>query len=189
MASPRLGVLLLATTVARSVAISFVAITSVYESLILLAGIACLALGVYRLRAGAEASRPFVFGGTFIAFLFLVLSSSPLAPSAVKPPVPALQSAWLVLHVACTFIGEALFACGFVAAIPNWAPGIRRAGPPTIALPTPSSRSDTRSSLQEPWSSAPSGRRLHGEDGGAGILRKPGPWSPGWPTRPTCISA
>lgn len=111
------GALLLATTIARSVAISFVAITGVYESLIVLAGIASFALAAYRLRKGADASRAFLFGGTFIAFLFMALSSSPLAPSGIKPPVPALRSAWLVLHVACTFIGEALFACGFVAAL------------------------------------------------------------------------
>jgi cytochrome c-type biogenesis protein CcsB len=33
------------------------------------------------------------------------------------PPIPALQSYWLVLHVSFAFIGEAFFAFAFVAAI------------------------------------------------------------------------
>ncbi|OHD21897.1 MAG: cytochrome C biogenesis protein [Spirochaetes bacterium GWB1_59_5] len=111
------GLLLLATTVLRSFAISFVAITSVYESLVVLAATTSLALAVYRFKSRNEASKALLFGGTFVAFFFLVLTSSPLAPSVIKPPVPALQSAWLVLHVTCTFLGEAMFALGFVSAI------------------------------------------------------------------------
>ena len=33
------------------------------------------------------------------------------------PPIPALQSHWLVLHVTFSFIGEAFFVIAFVAAI------------------------------------------------------------------------
>ena len=111
------GILLAITVVMRSIAIAFVAVTGVYESVIVLSGLTSLIMAGYRFTKHNDTSKALLFGGTFIAFLFLVLSSSPLAPSAIKPPVPALQSAWLVLHVTCTFIGEALFAFGFVSAI------------------------------------------------------------------------
>ncbi|HUV08506.1 MAG TPA: cytochrome c biogenesis protein CcsA, partial [Spirochaetia bacterium] len=35
----------------------------------------------------------------------------------ILPPIPALQSYWLVLHVTFAFIGEAFFVVGFFAAI------------------------------------------------------------------------
>jgi ABC-type transport system involved in cytochrome c biogenesis permease subunit len=109
--------LISATILQRSLAISFVAITSIYESLLVLTGVTSLIVAVYGLKKSKDASKALLFGGTFIAFLFLVLTSSPLSNSTLRPPVPALQSAWLVLHVVCTFIGEAFFAFGFIAAI------------------------------------------------------------------------
>jgi len=64
-----------------------------------------------------RSERAIAFGATALSIVFLALASSPLAPSDIKPPVPALQSSWLVLHVSFTFIGEAFFAAGFVCAI------------------------------------------------------------------------
>jgi ABC-type transport system involved in cytochrome c biogenesis permease subunit len=61
--------------------------------------------------------RFILFGGTVVALVLLMISSSPLAPREIQPPIPALQSLWLVLHVTLAFIGEAFFVVSFVAAI------------------------------------------------------------------------
>ena len=58
-----------------------------------------------------------VFGGTIVALAMLAISSSPIAPSDIQRPIPALQSYWLVLHVTCSFIGEAFFTVAFAASI------------------------------------------------------------------------
>jgi ABC-type transport system involved in cytochrome c biogenesis permease subunit len=111
------GVLLLADTVIRSIKIRFPAITNTYESLVFFSAMICFVLFVYRVRA-KQKSLPFLlFGGTVVAAVFMALASSPIAPDTVKPPIPALQSYWLVLHVAFAFIGEAFFAVSFVASI------------------------------------------------------------------------
>lgn len=111
------GILLLIEIMRRSIAIRFVALTGMFESLIFLA--CCLALLIFALRyfKSAKGNRVIPFGATIIAVIFLALASSPLAPSDIKPPVPALQSGWLVLHVSFSFIGEVFFAVGFVSAI------------------------------------------------------------------------
>ncbi|MFA6366511.1 MAG: cytochrome c biogenesis protein CcsA, partial [Candidatus Hydrogenedentales bacterium] len=70
-----------------------------------------------------HAERAIAFGATALAVVFLALASSPLAPADIKPPVPALQSGWLILHVSFTFIGEVFFAAGFVSAILQLATG------------------------------------------------------------------
>jgi ABC-type transport system involved in cytochrome c biogenesis permease subunit len=111
------GILLLIEIVRRSIAIRFVALTGMFESLIFLA--CALAFLIFALRhfTSTKGNRVIPFGATIIALTFLALASSPLAPIDVKPPVPALQSGWLVLHVSFTFIGEVFFAVGFVSAI------------------------------------------------------------------------
>jgi len=111
------GGLLLVEIVRRSLAIRFVALTGIFESLIFLA--CALAFLIFALRhfKSTKDNKLISFGATIIALIFLALASSPLAPSDVKPPVPALQSGWLVLHVSFTFIGEVFFAVGFVSAI------------------------------------------------------------------------
>jgi cytochrome c-type biogenesis protein CcsB len=58
-----------------------------------------------------------MFGATMFCLALLAVSSSPLAPKAIQPPIPALQSYWLVLHVTFSFIGEAFFVVSFVASI------------------------------------------------------------------------
>ncbi|MCX7775907.1 MAG: cytochrome c biogenesis protein CcsA [Spirochaetaceae bacterium] len=111
------GLLLAITVVQRSIAIRFFALTNLYESLLFLAMLAALAVfGLARLRLTAD-SKALPFAMNMLAIVFLALASSPLAPSAIRPPVPALQSGWLVLHVSFTFIGEIFFAVGLVTAI------------------------------------------------------------------------
>jgi ABC-type transport system involved in cytochrome c biogenesis permease subunit len=52
-----------------------------------------------------------------IAIILMMIASSPLIPKAALPPIPALRSNWLVLHVSFSFIGEAFFVVGFITAI------------------------------------------------------------------------
>lgn len=109
--------LLIITTVTRSLSIEFLAVTSTYEALLLLCEALILLLVIYRFRAKERTLKPVMLGGTLIALMFLALASSPIIPDAVKPPVPALQSSWLILHILFSFFGEAFFAVGFVAAL------------------------------------------------------------------------
>ncbi len=111
------ALLLLATTVVRSVQISFVAVTNTFESLVFFAAVICLVVFFYRLKGGQKSFPIIIFGGTITSIILLAIASSPIAPKEALPPIPALQSSWLVLHVTFAFIGEAFFAVGFVAAI------------------------------------------------------------------------
>jgi ABC-type transport system involved in cytochrome c biogenesis permease subunit len=52
-----------------------------------------------------------------VAVVLLAVASSPLIPKEALPPIPALRSAWLLLHVSFSFIGEAFFVAGFITAI------------------------------------------------------------------------
>jgi ABC-type transport system involved in cytochrome c biogenesis permease subunit len=111
------ALLLLATIVDRSVQIRFPAITNTYESLVFFSGVICAVAVLFRILNKKPVFRLILFGATIVALALLMISSSPLASSEVKPPIPALRSLWLVIHVALAFIGEAFFAVGFVAAI------------------------------------------------------------------------
>jgi ABC-type transport system involved in cytochrome c biogenesis permease subunit len=109
--------LLLAVTIDRSIRIRFVAVTNTFESLVFFSAVIAMVLFVYRVRAKHE-TIPFInFGGTVVAIALLAIASSPIAPKDVVPPIPALQSYWLVLHVTLSFIGEAFFVVAFVCAI------------------------------------------------------------------------
>jgi ABC-type transport system involved in cytochrome c biogenesis permease subunit len=108
---------LLAETAARSVRIDFIALTNTFESLVFFAMSISIILFVYRLRTGREAVPYILFGGTVTCLALLAVASSPLAPAEPKPPIPALRSSWLLLHVSFAFIGEAFFAVAFVASL------------------------------------------------------------------------
>ena len=111
------ALLLLAELVVRSVRIGFVAVTNTYEWLVFFSAAIMIILSVGRL-AFRDLFRPVIlFGGTVVAVALLAIASSPIAPDAVMPPIPALQSHWLVLHVTFAFIGEAFFAVAFISAI------------------------------------------------------------------------
>jgi ABC-type transport system involved in cytochrome c biogenesis permease subunit len=111
------GVLLLIHIIIRSAAIRFFAVTNTYEALVFYCSGICLVLFAYRLIARKKTARFILFGGTVIVILLLALASSPIAPSDIKPPIPALQSSWLVMHVALSFIGESFFVLAFVGSI------------------------------------------------------------------------
>jgi ABC-type transport system involved in cytochrome c biogenesis permease subunit len=112
------SLLLVATLVRRSILIRFVAVTDTYESLLFFSAAIGAVLFVLRMIRATRGLSPFVmFGSTIVCLALLALSSSPLAPKEVAPPVPALQSYWLVAHVTLSFVGEAFFVVGFVAAV------------------------------------------------------------------------
>ena len=112
------GILLLATLVDRSIAIRFVAVTDLYESLLFFSAAICIVLFILRQVRSTRGLSPFVlFGSTVVAIALLAISSSPAAPKEIVPPIPALRSWWLVLHVTFAFVGESFFVVSFVAAI------------------------------------------------------------------------
>lgn len=128
----------------RSIQIRFVAVTNTYESLVFFSAMICILLFVLRLVLRDRVPAFVGFGGAAIALILLLVSSSPLASQVIQPPIPALQSAWLVLHVTFSFIGEAFFAVSFVAAIAYLAsrneerrPGYERIIYTTIAVGYP----------------------------------------------------
>ncbi len=116
---PLLGAaaLLAATIVIRSIKINFVAITNTYESLVFFAAVIAIVLFAYQFQKKFRVVQWVTFGGTIIAIIFLAIASSPIASSELRPPIPALQSGWLVLHVTMSFIGEAFFVLSFISAI------------------------------------------------------------------------
>lgn len=112
-----ISLLLIGELVRRSLKIEFFALTNTFEALLFFSAIIALIMGIYRLKSGVKALLPVYFIGSFVAFILLAISSSPLVPSEIKPPIPALQSGWLVIHVALSFIGESFFAFSFAVAI------------------------------------------------------------------------
>lgn len=111
------GLLLAAEILRRSLAIRFVALTSMFESLVFMACLIAFLVFALSYAKKMKSEKAIAFGATALAIVFLALASSPLAPADVRPPIPVLQSGWLVLHVSFTFIGEVFFALGFVGAI------------------------------------------------------------------------
>jgi len=108
--------LLLILLLWRSFSIGFPALTGMYEGLTFFSG-AIGGLTLFMMRKGERASRMIRLWGFLVAAVLLALASSPLAPSSLSYPVPALRSGWLVLHVSFSFLGEAAFAVSFAAAI------------------------------------------------------------------------
>lgn len=111
------SLLLFINVIIRSFQIKFVALTNTFESLVFFAGMTLLILFLYRIRWKEKAFSLIIFGGSVVSAALLAIASSPIAPKEVVPPIPALQSNWLILHVSFAFIGEAFFVIAFVAAV------------------------------------------------------------------------
>jgi ABC-type transport system involved in cytochrome c biogenesis permease subunit len=111
------GLLLITELLRRSLMIGFPAVTGMYEALIFLGGAVLLLNSLYGLQRRMPYFPSVSFGTGLLVFGLLSLLSSPLIPADAEPPVPALQSAWLILHVALSFIGEAFFALGFISSL------------------------------------------------------------------------
>ena len=111
------SVLLIGVTIQRSINIGYVALTGTYESLVFYALIVSILAAVYRVQKKIAFHKWLFFMITFMALILLSLASSPLINKEVLPPIPALRSFWLILHVSFSFIGEAFFVVAFVASI------------------------------------------------------------------------
>ncbi len=111
------GLLLFAYLGVRSYQIRFTALTGVFESLVFYGAFLSILLFLYPLQNRIPFLPIIQFGGTIVAIVLLALASSPIAPKEALPPIPALRSYWLVLHVAFSFIGEAFFVVSFVSAL------------------------------------------------------------------------
>ncbi len=108
---------LLAETVLRSIEVRYVALLGTYDSLIFYSAVMLILLVVYDRQKRHVQAAPLRYGATVIALALLALASSPLIDNAARPPIPALRSGWLIIHVALSFVGEAFFAFAFITAI------------------------------------------------------------------------
>ncbi|AKI97641.1 cytochrome c biogenesis protein CcsA [Kosmotoga pacifica] len=99
----------------RGIAISFIPLTNTFEAVTFFAfAIMFISFFFFMKREGMIFVK-------LIVVLFVValaaIASSPLAPSEARPPVPALQSYWLILHISFAFIGEVFFAIAFATGL------------------------------------------------------------------------
>lgn len=111
-----LAAMLLIYLIRRSLAISFVALTGTYESLLFYSLVIFVLGGFFILQKG-NAYPSLLFFITLSGLTFLLIASSPLVHKDLQPPIPALRSAWLLLHVSFAFIGYAFFVFSFIASI------------------------------------------------------------------------
>ncbi len=88
--------------------------TNMYESLSFLAWATVLAFLLFNRKQELARSGLILM---LIVVGLMALASSPLMPKEAAPLVPALQSAWLWLHVSVTLLGEAFFAVAFVTSL------------------------------------------------------------------------
>lgn len=107
--------LLLGSLALRSLHIGFPALTGTYESLLFYAAAVAALAGAWRWQKALPYSRGVAFGATMAAIAIVPLASSPAFPKEAAPPVPALRSGWLALHVGLALVGEAFFLTGFIA--------------------------------------------------------------------------
>lgn len=110
-----LGLSLIVQIGIRSYLIMFPALTTLFDCLILLSGVLLIVEGYLTIKDKISTSSK--FGITIASLIFLLIALSPIAPDSLKPPIPALQSNWLLIHVSFAFIGEAFFTIAFVFAI------------------------------------------------------------------------
>lgn len=97
----------------RSAAIGFPALTGTFEGLLFFS--ASVGFGAVLVRKSGVVR----LWACLAAAALLAVASSPIAPPGLSYPVPVLRSAWLVFHVAFSFIGEAAFTIAFAAAL-SW---------------------------------------------------------------------
>ncbi len=111
------ALLLLVLLVIRSVQIRYIALTSTYESLLFYAWGVLVISGIYGLQKKITIYGTIQFFATLGVLALLLVASSPLVSPELRPPIPALQSGWLIIHVALSFIGESFFVFSFVTAL------------------------------------------------------------------------
>ena len=100
--------------VLRTVESGHAPFTNMYESLSFLAWATVLAFLIFNRKQELARSGLILM---LVVIGLMALASSPLMPKEAAPLVPALQSAWLWLHVSVTLLGEAFFAVAFVTSL------------------------------------------------------------------------
>jgi len=111
------AVLLLTTLIIRSVETRFVALTGMFDSLIFFSMMIFGISTVLLLQKKTTYPHAVQFGVNIMANNLLLIATSPLIGKEALPPIPALQSGWLLLHVSFSFIGEAFLLFGFVTSL------------------------------------------------------------------------
>ncbi len=112
-----IAALLLILLIIRSLQIRFIALTSTYESLLFYALGILVLTGWYGWQKKFRPYGIIPFFATLTVLGLLLVASSPLVSPELKPPVPALQSGWLILHVVLSFVGESFFVFSFITAL------------------------------------------------------------------------
>ena len=169
------GVLLLTEIIRRSIAIHFVALTSMFESLLFMACLVSFIVFALRYSKRLRAGRAITFGATALPIIFLALASSPLAPAenaaarACPPIGMARAPCFFHLH------RRGVFRRRFRERLPP-ANRENRGKAQELRPLGLHEHSDRLPHIHRGSSrvSEPSGRKKHGECGGAGIPRKPG---------------
>ena len=111
------AVFLIVVFIQRCITINYVALTGTFESLVFYAAVVTIIAVIYRLQKRIPFYKGIFFGITFLALVLLAIASSPITNKEALPPVPALRSMWLLLHVSFAFVGEAFFIVAFAASI------------------------------------------------------------------------
>jgi len=104
----------MAGLIIRGVHARFMPITNMYESLNFFSAAIVLAYLIVERKFHNRVFGVFILP---LVFLLMAFSSLPSTSKEAVPLIPALQSQWLVWHVALSFIGEAAFAVAFGASI------------------------------------------------------------------------
>ncbi|HBE03446.1 MAG TPA: cytochrome C biogenesis protein [Spirochaetia bacterium] len=101
--------------VRRSIILKIPAMTNTFEAILFFSAMINLVIILYYIFSRRDAFLIFIT--SFISYVIFTLAFSPLISDALKPPIPALRSGWLFLHVSLTFVGEAFFAFAFGASV------------------------------------------------------------------------
>jgi ABC-type transport system involved in cytochrome c biogenesis permease subunit len=108
-------VLLFLTAAVRTYKLKFIAVTSLFETIIFFCLFIAIVHLILQIRHRLPAAFHFII--TLVLFSLMAFASSPIIPKDIRPLIPALQSYWLVLHVTFSIIGESFFTGAFVVSI------------------------------------------------------------------------
>ncbi|WP_053228014.1 cytochrome c biogenesis protein CcsA [Spirochaeta cellobiosiphila] len=111
------ALVLLAAIIYRSIQMNFPALTNTFESLLIYSCLVLLIMIWYQFQKGWPFNQRLFFFTTFVALVLLLMASSPITDKNITPPVPALKSTWLILHVFFSFVGESFYVLSFVASL------------------------------------------------------------------------
>ncbi|QTA38036.1 cytochrome c biogenesis protein CcsA [Thermosipho ferrireducens] len=109
------GILETPGLILRGIQMKFIPITSTFEAVTFIAWVGAFVVFYFYKKYKIDSQTAFI--SIAVLTTFFAISSSPLVSSEINPPIPALQSYWLVLHVSFAFIGEVFFVVSFATAL------------------------------------------------------------------------